>query len=46
MNKVFIRFNINDCTLHNAIHNGEGIGLVVRLINGGYDCCPKSKYLY
>jgi len=31
---------------HNAIQNGgtEGIGTVINLVNGGYDCCSTSSY--
>lgn len=33
----------NSC--HDAIHFIGGIGEVINIVNGGYDCCPSSTYL-
>ncbi|EAS07903.1 class I chitinase (macronuclear) [Tetrahymena thermophila SB210] len=35
---------LQNASCHDAIHTGNGIGQVINIINGLYDCCPSSTY--
>ncbi|KAL4474223.1 hypothetical protein ABPG72_001762 [Tetrahymena utriculariae] len=36
--------NTGKASPHDAIQTGKGIGQVINIINGGYDCCPSTTY--